>query len=206
MSAVTTTRPPRPDSPARRSALAAALLGCLLASTGLSGCGSGDAARDTSGAAADATDGTATGSPAPSGSPEGSAPTGAPTSVAPGSTYPAFAPRDYDYVLGLQCYCPVLGSVSIRVRDGEVAAARLVDLPATGEDVDPTAVPEVARLTIQDVIDRANEQAAKGTPKDGRVKVTWPDGSIAPTSVAIDPVRYATDDEITYTISKVVVR
>ncbi|WP_370291671.1 DUF6174 domain-containing protein [Nocardioides sp.] len=200
---------PRPDrarsSLARRLPLAAATLACLAALAGLAGCGSGDtdrAARDTAGTAGDTTEDT----PSAPSSTGGGSPTGAPTSVAPGATYPAFAPRDYDYVLGLQCYCPVLGSVSIRVRDGEVAAARLVDLPDTGQSIDPDVVPEVARLTIQDVIDRANEQAAKGTPKDGRVTVAWPDSSVAPTSVSIDPVRYATDDEITYTISKVVVR
>lgn len=182
---MTTVRLPHvPSAPAARTArtgLAAAAL--LLGLAGLTGCGSDDGgtAADPAGSSAPVETGTATLSPDPS------------TSATPPQVHRAYAPRDYDYTLGLQCMCPVVDGVRVSVRDGAVT-----DVVATKGDAG-APVPAAARLSIQDIIDRANEAEAKG----GKVEVTWPATQDHPAKVAIDTIPRATDDEVTYTITDV---
>ncbi|WP_051486309.1 MULTISPECIES: DUF6174 domain-containing protein [unclassified Nocardioides] len=115
------------------------------------------------------------------------------TSDAPDTQqWPAFAPTDYTYRLEVVCFCPLTGPVEVTVADGEVASATRLEKPGRGKQA-----PEFVRLTINDIIDRAND------PKVHEAEVTWPDGQDHPTTVAIDQIAKATDDEVTYTISDV---
>ena len=161
--------------------IAAALTGTLLV-----GCGheDDDRARDSSSSA---------GSP---GETSGSAATdGASQSSDAGTTWPTFAPQDYVYRLEILCFCPLLGPLRVSVEDGEVTSAISISGESKGQEA-----PEFARLSINDVIARAND------PQVAEAEVTWPDGQDHPTTVAIDQIERATDDEVTYTIRNVRVR
>lgn len=157
-------------------------IGAALA-TGLAACGSDDdgVARDAGGASESSAspDSTDTGDSPGGGSPSASA-------------WPEFAPTDYTYRLEVLCFCPQVGQVQVRVVDGEVAAARSVTGPAKGRPA-----PVFARLTINDIIAKANDPAV------AEAEVVWPDGQDHPTSVAIDQIENAIDDEVTYTIKAV---
>lgn len=116
------------------------------------------------------------------------------TTAGPG-TYPSFAPEDYTYRLEVLCFCPMPGPAEVTVQGGEVVSAVLVKggqgMPK-GSDA-----PEYMQLTINDVIDSANDPAAD------EVKVDWPDGQDYPSSVAIDQNKQAMDDEVTYVVKDV---
>ena len=158
----------------KRTVLGLALLLCLAACSGT------DDADDASSAAS-------TGASDPSSS--------ATTSAAPSpsaSTYPRFAPKDYTYRLEVLCFCTQVGAVRVEVADGKVANATGVTGRLKGQ-----RAPEFARLTINDIIARANDRSA------AQVKVVWPRGQDHPTSVRIDAMKQATDDEVTYVIRKV---
>ncbi|GAA1501732.1 DUF6174 domain-containing protein [Nocardioides humi] len=126
-----------------------------------------------------------------SASPSGT-PTGSGTPSAGSASYPAFAPQDYTYELEVLCFCPQTGPVEVTVRDGEVANAVALD-----DTVPGGAVPEFAQLTIQDVIEMAND------PDVDKASVEWPAGQDHPDSVMLDRIAQAVDDEVTYTIKNV---
>ncbi|WP_408898730.1 DUF6174 domain-containing protein [Nocardioides sp. R1-1] len=109
-----------------------------------------------------------------------------------GASYPAFTPQDYRYQLEVLCYCPQVGTVQVVVRDGEVADATSLDGPTAGQPA-----PDFARLTIDDIITMANDPAV------AKAKVEWPDGQDHPSSVMLDRIAQAVDDEVTYTITSV---
>ena len=100
-----------------------------------------------------------------------------------------FTATDYAYRLELICFCPLVGPVDVVVTDGEVTSTSIVKGAEKGEPA-----PEFYELTIAEILDRARE------PEVDEAEVTWPEDSDHPTSVAIDPIRMATDDEITYRI------
>lgn len=159
--------------------IAAAVTGTLLA-----GCGheDDDRARDTS-----SSGGSTSQSPGPGGMGGSESPDA--------GAWPSFAPQDYVYRLEILCFCPLLGPLRVSVEDGEVASAVSISGESKGEEA-----PEFARLTINDVIARAND------PQVAEAEVTWPAGQDHPTTVAIDQIERATDDEVTYTITNVRVR
>ncbi|WP_183095541.1 DUF6174 domain-containing protein [Nocardioides stalactiti] len=127
----------------------------------------------------------------PATTPAASEPTDPPTV----GTYPDLEAGDYTFTLEQQCFCPLTGPTRITVEDGVVTEAVLAEgghgLPK-GSDA-----PQYLRVTINDVIARANDTDAAS------VDVTWPDGQDWPDSVAVDQIEMATDDEITYVISDV---
>lgn len=122
----------------------------------------------------------------------------APTTPATGSpgtaSFPGYGPRDYSYHLEVLCYCPQVGTVEVVVRDGEVTEATSLDGPTAGR-----AAPDFARLTIDEIIAMAND------PQVAKAKVDWPEGQDHPSSVMLDRIAQAVDDEVTYTIKDVVV-
>ncbi|GAA3647938.1 hypothetical protein GCM10022237_04380 [Nocardioides ginsengisoli] len=124
--------------------------------------------------------------PAPSAT---ESPSGTPEST---GRYPAFAATDYVYRLEVMCFCPQVGPVKVRVEGGKVAGATALSGDGRGKPA-----PDYTRLSINDIIAMANDPAA------AKVEVTWPDGQDHPTSVAVDRIANATDDEVTYTIKNV---
>lgn len=108
--------------------------------------------------------------------------------------HPDFAPTDYTYRLEVLCFCPQVGPVDVTVRDGDVARAVVADGANHGQ-----SVPEFLQLSINDVIDLAND------PSAAKVDVIWPDGQDYPSVVSVDRIAQAVDDEVTYTIKDVVV-
>jgi hypothetical protein len=117
-------------------------------------------------------------------------------------SYPAFEPTDYTYVLTVQCFCLGGGApVRVTVADGEVTEA--VYGPSDqggggrGGAEEGTEAGAAFRLTIQDVIDRANDTTAD------TVTVDWPAGQDHPNSVYVDGEESMADDEVGYTISDV---
>ncbi|KRC54825.1 MULTISPECIES: DUF6174 domain-containing protein [unclassified Nocardioides] len=107
-------------------------------------------------------------------------------------TWPTFAPADYTYRLEVMCFCPMTGPVEVTVADGEVVSATGLRNPGKGRPA-----PEFLRLTINDVIAKAND------PSVAKADVTWPDGQDHPSRVAIDQIENAVDDEVTYVIRDV---
>lgn len=129
-----------------------------------------------------------------SASPSATATTTAPgaSGTPTGASYPAFTPQDYRYQLEVLCYCPQVGTVQVVVQDGEVADATSIDGPSAGQPA-----PDFARLTIDDIITMANDPAV------AKANVEWPDGQDHPSSVMLDRIAQAVDDEVTYTIASV---
>jgi hypothetical protein len=182
-----------------------AVLSAFAAVLGLtaSGCGSDDTTVASDPA------GTPSATATPSATPSATAPTASPT---PGSL-PAYGERDYRYRLTMTCYCPGAGTpIDITVKDGAVTAAAYVvstepsaveSMPTVGRGADPheggpTPVPQSRQLTIDDIIDAANQPAAK-------ITLDWPAGQAYPSSVYIDQDQQVADDELGYEISDVVV-
>ena len=128
--------------------------------------------------------------------PSSTSPTSGETSSDPAADgYPRFEPEDYSFVLEQICYCPLAGPVRVTVEDGEVRSA-VITKGGHGMKKGSDA-PEYLRITINDVIARAND------PEAAKVDVEWPDGQDYPTSVAVDQVENAVDDEVTYVIRDV---
>jgi hypothetical protein len=147
----------------------------------LAGCG-GDDGKDTS--KDTATD------PASS-SPTTTEPTEPPTV----GTYPDFDAASYSFLLEQVCYCPITGPARVTVEDGEVTSAVIAE---GGHGVKKGSdAPVYLRLTINDVIARANDTGA------AEVVVDWPEGQDWPSSVAVDQIENAVDDEVTYLIRDV---
>lgn len=160
----------------RRAALPT--LAALLA-LGLSACGREDDAKAQDPASDAPSSGTTTDDP-----------TDDPTT----EQWPDFAATDYTYRLEVLCFCPMTGPLQVTVADGKVTSATRITRPGKG-----TEAPEFARLTINDLIAKAND------PTVFEADVVWPDGTDHPTKIAIDQIENAVDDEVTYTIGNVVV-
>jgi hypothetical protein len=130
---------------------------------------------------------TATAEPTP---PE---PSEAPT---PGSL-PDFPYQDYAYTLQRRCFCADADQgYRITVGGGVVTGVTWAsDGPGhrAGEEV----TDEYLRVTIQDIIDQAND------PDADHVEVAWPPGQAWPDSVSIDHRTNVADDEVTYQVSDV---
>jgi hypothetical protein len=128
----------------------------------------------------------------PAGEASSSGSSSATTSPDATTPWPDFAATDYTYRLEVLCFCPLTGPLQVTVADGEVTSATRLTKPGKGKEA-----PEFARLTINDIIAKAND------PRVSEADVTWPAGADHPSKVAIDQIENATDDEVTYTISKV---
>ncbi|MEO5852562.1 MAG: DUF6174 domain-containing protein [Nocardioides sp.] len=172
-----------------RTRLATALLSLGLVAT-LAGCGSGTV-RDAAG-------GSASESPTPSPMPSPtSSPTPSPDPLPPIGDHPAYPYADYAYVLEVQCFCPTFGQpVRVTVTDGEVTGATWTHKAPDHAKGDETDL-EWLRLSINDVLTEAAD------PSYDDVEVTWPAGQDHPDSVAIDRLKMAIDDEVTYLLSDV---
>jgi len=111
-------------------------------------------------------------------------------------TYPEFAEQDYTFVLEQFCFCPITGPVQVTVVGGEVTSAIVLKGLKGGVEKGSDA-PEYLRQTINDVIAQANDT------ESAKVDVDWPSDQDWPSSVAVDRIENAVDDEITYAISDV---
>lgn len=128
--------------------------------------------------------------------PESTTPaTSDPTDTPTVGSYPELEATDYTYVLEQICYCPIAGPVKVTVEDGEVTSAVYAKGGRGLEKGDDA--PDYLWITINDVIAKANDTEAD------KVDVTWPEGQDWPTSVAVDQVERATDDEVTYVVRNV---
>ncbi|WP_395656047.1 DUF6174 domain-containing protein [Nocardioides sp.] len=113
-----------------------------------------------------------------------------------GPPWPAYEVDDYTYTLRTSCFCAYAGDpVLVTVRDGEVVDAVYT---RRGHDHAPgDAAEEWMRVTIEDVIDAANDEDAY------RVQVRWPEGQDYPSYVWIDQDGHMADEEIGYRIDDV---
>lgn len=118
-----------------------------------------------------------------------------PTTSPTVGTYPDFEATDYTYLLEQRCFCPLTGPVKVTVEDGEVTDA-VIARGGHGMKKGSDA-PSYLRLTINDIIARANDTKA------AKVDVDWPEGQDWPSKVYVDKVENAMDDEITYLIRDV---
>lgn len=113
-------------------------------------------------------------------------------------TYPSYGPTDYTYTLRVTCFCPDAGvPIRVHVVAGEVSTA-VYAADGRGHDRGDDA-DEFRRLTINDVIDAANDTHAYS------VEVTWPAGQDHPDSVYVDQDNQMIDEEVGYAISDVAV-
>jgi hypothetical protein len=139
-----------------------------------------------------------TGGPRAAGGPQPEPEPSATTAPQPtGPPWPAYPVDDYDYQLRVACFCPSAGiPVTVSVRDGAVAdvayARSLRGHTAGGPVSDPWL-----RLTINDIIDEANDR------RYATVDVRWKNGHEYPSSVSIDRIKNAVDDEIGYHLDHV---
>lgn len=125
-------------------------------------------------------------------------PTADPTVAPTVGSYPPFEPADYTYTLVLACFCAGGGTpIDVTVRDGEVIDA-VYDGDGRGAEAG-TPADEFMWLTINDVIDEANDKEAAS------VQVDWPAGQDYPNSVYVDEDLDTVDEERGYQISNVVV-
>ncbi|HRD61267.1 DUF6174 domain-containing protein [uncultured Nocardioides sp.] len=167
-------------TPMRALALTIAALALPLC---LAGCGSEDSGGDVAG---DPTP-TVTSSSPPEPAPE-------PTV----GSYPAFAPTDYMFTLTVSCFCMGAGTpIQVTVADSEVVDAAYTEGGGRGGAEPGEPADNAFRLTINDIIDRANDTEAD------KVTVDWPAGQDYPSSVYVDQQKNAADDEIGYTIEGV---
>jgi hypothetical protein len=108
-----------------------------------------------------------------------------------------FGPTSYSYTLKAACFCAFIEPVRITVEDDAIVSAVVAHGGrgfAKGSDA-----PEALRLTIDDLLAKAAD------PKVDEVDMEWPDGQDYPTSIALDPIKNAVDDEVTYYLSDVTV-
>lgn len=162
-------------------ALAATAATLALTAT-LSACG-GEAGSDV---ATDPAPTTATPTPTPS-------PTATPTV----GSYPAYPHPDYTYTMAMQCFCANIDQgYRITVVGGDVTEVTWATA-GDGHEVGDAVSDDYLGVTIQDIIDRANDTKA------AKVTVDWPAGQDYPNSVYIDQNIKMADEEITYLISDV---
>lgn len=128
----------------------------------------------------------------------GAQPSTQPTAVPTVGTYPSFEPTDYAYTLRVSCFCADANvPVRVHVAGGEVTSAIYARDGRGYDQGDP--VDDFHRLTINDVIDAANDTGAYS------VQVEWPAGQDHPDSVYVDQDDHIMDEEVGYAISDVVV-
>jgi major membrane immunogen (membrane-anchored lipoprotein) len=121
-----------------------------------------------------------------------------PTTPPTVGSYPSYEPQDYAYTLHVTCFCAGTESgIRITVEDGKVTDAVYAD-DSRGIRAGAEA-PGYRRLTIDDVIDAANNTLA------AQVDVTWPAGQDYPRNVYVDLSKNIADEEIGYAISDVTV-
>ena len=108
-------------------------------------------------------------------------------------TYPAFEPQDYSYNYVVSCRCTGRGDVRVVVENGVV---KLAEWGKGDHDAGP--VPEWRRVTIQGILDKANDAT-------GPTHVIWPSGQDWPLSVQLSPGEGSVDGDVTYTIESVLV-
>lgn len=116
-------------------------------------------------------------------------------SSVPSGTPTTIEPTSYTYRLQAICYCPLTAPVDVTVEDGEVVSAVWAKGGhglTKGDDA-----PKTLWLTIDDILARAAD------PKVDDADVDWPEGADYPSRVAIDPIKNAMDDEVTYVIKDV---
>ncbi|GAA3826270.1 DUF6174 domain-containing protein [Nocardioides panacisoli] len=114
-----------------------------------------------------------------------------------GSTRTDFGPTSYSYTLKAACFCAFIEPVRITVEDDAIASAVVAHGGrgfTKGQDA-----PEALRLTIDDLLAKAAD------PEVDQVDLDWPDGQDYPSSIALDPIKNAVDDEVTYYLSDVTV-
>lgn len=171
--------PARPRGMRRLATTLAALTLATGLAAGLAGCGSegDDVATD----------------------PEPTATASSPTAAPSVGTYPDFEPADYTYTLVVSCFCPGAGTpIAVTVVDDEVTDAVYGAAEGgRGGDLEGQQADEAFRLTVDDVIEQANDTDA------ARVDVDWPAGQDWPTSVYVDHAENVADDEVGYTLSDV---
>jgi hypothetical protein len=113
-----------------------------------------------------------------------------------GPPWPAYDVEDYTFTLRVLCFCPDAGvPVTVTVTDGTVVDAVFAQ-KGPGRPAG-TPAPQYQRVTINDVIDAANDIHAD------TVDVRWPAGQDYPTSVWVDLDKHTIDEEIGYTIRNV---
>ena len=134
------------------------------------------------------------------GAPETTATPG-PTASPTVGTYPDFAPTDYTYTLLVTCFCPGAGTpIAVTVADDEVVDAVYgADTGGRGGDLEGQQAEEPFRLSIDDVIEAANDTGAH------EVTVDWPAGQDFPSSVYVDSDEMVADDERGFEVGDVVV-
>jgi hypothetical protein len=157
----------------------------LIVPLSLAACGTSDDGPDV---ATDPAPTTATSTATPS-------PTAAPTV----GTYPAFEPADYTFELTVSCFCAGAGApIKVTVANAEVVGAiYTADDTGRGGTQAGDTPDHGFWLTVNDVIDRANDTKA------AKVDVDWPAGQDYPNSVYVDGSTNIADDEIGYTITHV---
>jgi hypothetical protein len=104
-------------------------------------------------------------------------------------------PDDYAYTLNVGCFCPYVGPLRITVQDDAVVDVRQLD-PREDQGNVETLINEWARTLaeLEAEVDRARREADK-------VEVEYDPVFGFPTSISIDWIRDAVDDEISYTVS-----
>lgn len=112
-----------------------------------------------------------------------------PKDAKPGD-FPKFNEDNYTFVYERSCYCPVTGKVKVVVKDGKAVEATYLD--------NDKEVLEYELLTINDMIEEANTADA--------VEFKWPEGQAYPSSLGIDRMENAIDDEVGFKIVEVTVQ
>jgi hypothetical protein len=105
--------------------------------------------------------------------------------------------ENYDFVYQVSCFCGIPGPnpVKLSVRKGQVTAAAPVG-SFTG------SIPALSTYPTIDSLFVILEAAEKKTPAG--VEVDFDPTYHYPTKIAIDPVKNAADDEVTYTVESFV--
>ncbi len=120
-----------------------------------------------------------------------------PTEPPTGPPWPEFTAEDYTFVYSRMCYCPDGGTkIKVTVVDGKATDASYAQNIGDIHKGDP-AKAEYQLITIPEIIDYANDTEAFD------VQVTWPAGQDYPSSVAVDQIENAVDDEVSFIIHAV---
>jgi hypothetical protein len=99
-------------------------------------------------------------------------------------------PASYRFTVAAQCFCleAFTRPRTITVRDNEVVAEE----PSAGDDADPDRI-----LTVDDLFDRARVAIDNADA----VEIVYDDEFDFPSTIAIDDMLEAIDDEITYVVT-----
>jgi hypothetical protein len=105
--------------------------------------------------------------------------------------------QNYSYEMVRRCFCADGGVPLIITVDHGTVTDAVYARPAPGHAAGDQASERWLRLTINDIIDRANDTSP------AQVKVRWPLGQKYPSSVSIDLIKNAADDEVQFEIRHV---